>query len=80
MEQGFTRSFSVKDACPECGEVLRVTLERKKARILCFYVKCGNCGRESAKHIDAQDAIKEWRFNRERKENGQTDGSHTETE
>lgn len=67
MEQGFTRSFSVKDACPECGEVLKVQLEKKKAPIQCWYVKCWNCGRESAKHVDPQEAIRDWRFNRERK-------------
>lgn len=68
MEQSFKQSFTVKDACPKCGEVLGVTLERKKAPILCFYVRCGRCGRESAKHIEAEDAIKDWRFNRETKE------------
>ena len=64
MEQNFT----VKDACPECGEVMNVQLEKKKVPILCWYVKCWNCGRESAKHVDPQEAIKDWRFNRERKE------------
>ena len=60
--------FAVKDACPKCGEIEKVQLERKKAPILCFYVKCYGCGRESAKHIEAEEAIKDWRFNRERKE------------
>ena len=60
------QSFNVIDACPVCGEIMKVQLERKKAPILCFYVKCWNCGRETAKHIDAQEAIRDWRHNREK--------------
>ena len=66
MVLGFEKPYSYR-----LYEILKKDawrLEKKKAPILCWYVKCWNCGRESAKHVDPQEAIKDWRFNRERKE------------
>lgn len=64
----FVERFTVKDACPACGEILKVRLERKAEPIPCCFVRCGRCGRESAKHISPEEAIRDWRFNWERKE------------
>lgn len=65
------KTLTVKDACPACGDIMKVSLERKKSPVLCYYVKCGNCGRESAKHIEPEEAIRDWRFNRaEEADNG----------
>lgn len=50
----------VKDACPDCGETARVELLHKKEPILCWYVKCGRCGRETAKHREAEHAVRDW--------------------
>lgn len=49
-----------KAECPDCGALNGVELLRKKEPIACFYVKCKNCGRESAKHVKPEDAIRDW--------------------
>ena len=42
-----------------CGETMP-EMHRKAEPILCYYVRCPNCGRESAKHRREADAMRDW--------------------
>lgn len=49
----------VKRQCV-CGAWDEIRLEQKKDPIRCYFVRCPRCGRETAKHIKAEDAIRDW--------------------
>ena len=49
-----------KEPCPLCGEIEKVELKQKAAPISCWYVVCGKCGHETAKHKTAEDAVRDW--------------------
>lgn len=50
----------MKASCLTCGAVNNIELLRKHEPILCYYVKCKFCGRESAKHTTPEEAIRDW--------------------
>ena len=50
----------VKRQC-SCGEWDRVTLIKgKTAHVPFYYVKCQSCGKQTAKHTGAEEAVREW--------------------
>lgn len=48
-----------------CGE-RKPEMHRKAEPILCYYVRCPLCGRESAKHRREEDAARDWNLDVER--------------
>lgn len=51
--------------CPTCG-ARDIELRSKSSPILCYYVHCCNCGRETAKHRKEEDANREWNLSPDR--------------
>lgn len=51
--------------CPKCGSV-DVESRCKASPILCYYIRCNMCGRETAKHRKVTDANRDWNLGAER--------------
>lgn len=52
---------------------------RKAAPILCYYVRCLRCGRETAKHRKECDAVRDWNLCAERFVKEERNGTQGET-
>lgn len=69
--------------CPGCRRWNTGKVVRKAAPIVCYYVKCQQCGRETPKHRIVHDAIRDWNLCDDQfcKEDGRDEqhGSETET-
>lgn len=64
--------------CPGCqGRSAQIC--RKAAPILCYYVRCLRCGRETAKHRKECDAVRDWNLCAERFVKEERNGTQGET-